>query len=301
MVKALYNEHDSIPQDAVGGGDSLVEQAADVEQTVRLARSHAPGRATNNTETAAIVANEPSLHLDSTGRDEIQPSTDTVDAGNSKPENAVLPSTSLEANDVGAPNESKATLDPEKREHLNAAIKQLKSAYDTAKRRWRIPSRRIERVQAALSQYTGTRNFHNYTVHQSYFDKSSQRHIKSFTANPSPILINGTEWLSLKVHGQSFMMHQIRKMVGMAALLVRCGAPASRVAESYANEKWSIPKVPGLGLLLERPVFDSYNTLQAAKHDREKLDFGKFEKEMEEFKRVHIYEKIFEDEARENT
>jgi len=27
-------------------------------------------------------------------------------------------------------------------------------------------------------------------------------------------MINDTEWLKLKVHGQSFMLHQIRKMVG---------------------------------------------------------------------------------------
>lgn len=28
-----------------------------------------------------------------------------------------------------------------------------------------------------------------------------------------PIMIQGTEWLSVKLHGQSFMLHQIRKMI----------------------------------------------------------------------------------------
>ena len=59
------------------------------------------------------------------------------------------------------------------------------------------------------------------------------------------------EWLSLKVHGQSFMMHQIRKMVGMVALLVRCGSDLSTLNDSFGQDKYSIPKVPGLGLLLE--------------------------------------------------
>jgi tRNA pseudouridine38-40 synthase len=107
--------------------------------------------------------------------------------------------------------------------------------------------------------------------------------------------------LSLKVHGQSFMMHQIRKMVGMVALTIRCGAPIERIVEAQGDQKISIPKVPGLGLLLERPVFDSYNEIQAVKHDKEKLDFGKYEKELEEFKQREIYQRIFAEEERDNT
>jgi tRNA pseudouridine38-40 synthase len=56
-----------------------------------------------------------------------------------------------------------------------------------------------------------------------------------------------------------------------------------------------------LGLLLERPVFDSYNDIQAVKHDKEKLDFGKYEKELEEFKQREIYQRIFAEEERDNT
>jgi tRNA pseudouridine38-40 synthase len=179
-------------------------------------------------------------------------------------------------------------------------IKKLRSAYVAAKRAYRIPPSRLKRIREALSLYEGTRNYHNYTVQKSFSDPSAKRVIKSFVVNLDPILINGTEWLSLKVHGQSFMMHQIRKMVGMIALIVRCGCDPKRIVESYGPEKLSIPKAPSLGLLLERPIFDSYN--KRAKHDlaKEPIDFDKYKKEMEEFKQREIYERMYRDEEKDN-
>ena len=192
-------------------------------------------------------------------------------------------------------------LEPSRKDVLQEATKRLKAAYEKAKRAYRVPKKRIERLQEALESYVGTQNYWNYTIQKTFRDPSAKRIIKSFVVNPNPIIINGTEWLSLKVHGQSFMMHQIRKMVGMATLLVRCGAPLSRINESYGSERWSIPKVPGLGLLLERPVFDTYNERQAKKFERETLDFSKYEKELEAFKQKEIYQRIFDEEARDNT
>jgi tRNA pseudouridine38-40 synthase len=180
---------------------------------------------------------------------------------------------------------------------LETAIKALKKAYMEAKRAYRISEARKNRVQEVLNLYLGTRNYHNYTVQKKFRDASAKRHIKSFKVGEKPIIINDTEWLSLKVHGQSFMMHQIRKMVGMAALVVRCGTNPKLIEESFGDVTVRIPKAPGLGLLLERPVFDSYNAKQAAQLGREKIDFGKYEKELEEFKQKEIYERIFREEA----
>lgn len=184
---------------------------------------------------------------------------------------------------------------------LRTAIKSLKDAYLQAKRKWRIPEARLKRVQQAFALYKGTHNFHNYTVRKSFKDPSAKRHILSFNVNPEPIIIGDTEWLSLKVHGQSFMMHQIRKMVGMAALVVRCGSDVQKVMdESFGEKLYSIPKAPALGLLLERPVFDNYNQKATGKFEREEISFDKYEKEMEEFKRREIYERIFGEEEKEN-
>lgn len=188
---------------------------------------------------------------------------------------------------------------PEKKA-LEATMKPLKKAYINARKAYRISPARIARLQEVLDQYIGTKNYHNYTTLKKFKDPSAKRHIKSFKTGEKPIIINGTEWLSLKVHGQSFMMHQIRKMVGMAALVVRCGCPTSRITESFEDVNLSIPRVPGLGLLLEQPVFDSYNTHQAERHGRENIDFSRYEQVINEFKQREIYERIFREEEEGN-
>ncbi|KAH7348694.1 pseudouridine synthase [Rhexocercosporidium sp. MPI-PUGE-AT-0058] len=198
--------------------------------------------------------------------------------------------------DVEMPDEpSKSVLSP-----VEATIKEIKAAYITAKKAYRISATRRDRVQEALNSYIGTRNFHNYTIQKSFSDPSAKRVIRSFKVGPDPIIINDTEWLSLKVHGQSFMMHQIRKMVAMVALLVRCGTSLSIMNDSYGAASISIPKAPGLGLLLERPVFDSYNQKAINEFKREKINFDKYQKEMDEFKQREIYDRIFREEERDH-
>ena len=180
---------------------------------------------------------------------------------------------------------------------LEIAIRLLKTAHIKAKKAHRIHPERLARVRSALSRYVGTHKYHNYTVDKSFKDPSAIRIIKTFTVSEKPIIINDTEWLSLKVHGQSFMMHQIRKMVSMVALIIRCGCHEGRLQDSWEANRISIPKAPSLGLLLERPVFDAYNE-RLEQFGRERIDFGRYEKEMEEFKQREIYERIFREEER---
>jgi tRNA pseudouridine38-40 synthase len=183
---------------------------------------------------------------------------------------------------------------------LDEAIRSLKASYLKAKQAYRISPSRLKRVTDIFGKYKGTYNFHNFTVRKSPNDPSAQRHIISFTVNQEPIIINDTEWISLKVHGQSFMMHQIRKMVGLATLMVRCGTAPERLGECLGEDLYSIPKAPGLGLLLERPVFNNYNEKSAKQHDRAPIDFSKFEQDIEEFKRREIYDRIFREENRDH-
>jgi len=73
-------------------------------------------------------------------------------------------------------------------------------------------------------------------------------------------MIQGTEWLSLKVHGQSFMLHQIRKMVGLVVMMVRTDTPVNLIAETFKANQINIPKAPSLGLLLERVRLTSFSS-----------------------------------------
>ncbi|KAL8894424.1 MAG: hypothetical protein Q9192_004331 [Flavoplaca navasiana] len=186
---------------------------------------------------------------------------------------------------------------------LETALKQLKRMIIARKKTYRIDPKRLARVQSVLNQYAGTHNFHNYTISKLPRDPSAKRVIKSFTVGPKPIIINETEWLSLKVHGQSFMMHQIRKMVTMAALIVRSGCPEERMNDTYGHEKLTVPKAPSLGLLLERPVFDTYNSKMRVEdvEGKGEVAFEKYENEIEEFKQREIYERIFMEEDAHDT
>ena len=183
---------------------------------------------------------------------------------------------------------------------LQEAVRTVKAAYLAAKLSYRVDPTRQERVRKALNKFNGTHNFHNYTVRKNPRDPSASRHMKSVTCADAPIELNGTEWLSIRIHGQSFMMHQIRKMVSMVALVVRCGTRLDRIKESlYAEHKLAIPKAPGVGLLLERPVFDNYNERMKfdTQTEREPVGFEKYEREMEDFKRKEIYTRVFSSEA----
>nr|POF17126.1 trna pseudouridine synthase 1 [Quercus suber] len=203
--------------------------------------------------------------------------TETADLQETAPsDGALLPATKSD------PRTSASQYSPEDVERLRrlrVATRLLRDAYISAKRRYRIPQKRVDRIQDALSRFVGTRNYHNFTIQKTFRDPSAQRHIKSFVVDPKPILIgegadeDKSEWLSLKVHGQSFMMHQIRKMVGMVTLLVCSWSGRSSTA---------ITRVPHV------------------KFDKPLLLFSNYEKEIEAFKQREIYQHIFREEEERN-
>ena len=198
------------------------------------------------------------------------------------------------------PDEDTATTDNNKEPTATElALRKLKAAHIAAKKAYRIHPTRLDRVRSSLSRFVGSYRFHNYTIERTFKNPSVFRLINSFKVGEQPIIIGDTEWLSLKVHGQSFMMHQIRKMVSMAALVVRCGCHEGRFQDTYEDQRFSIPKAPALGLLLERPIFDVYNE-KLEQLGRDRIDFSKYEKEMKDFKQREIYERIFREEEKGN-
>lgn len=174
-------------------------------------------------------------------------------------------------------------------------VKMLKRLILKMKREYRITPDRLARIREGMAMYLGTNNFWNYTVNKKFKDASAKRYIMQFEAL-DPILVEGTEWLRIRVHGQSFMMHQIRKMVGLVLMITRLGAPLDIITRSYWNQAMPIPKAPGIGLFLDRPLFNTYN-LRAPQHSRDPIDFDKYEDKIDEFKREHIYKTMYTEEA----
>lgn len=171
---------------------------------------------------------------------------------------------------------------------------------DDKKRSYRISKEKVEAIRGAFNVYIGTHNFHNFTVGKSFSERSANRFMKNITVD-EPKLIEGTEWLSIKIHGQSFMLHQIRKMVGLVVLVVRSMAPyAKLMPETFGYQRIHVPKAPGLGLLLEKPIFEVYNR-RAEKESREAVDFEPHREAIEKFKDEFIYTRIFQEEKNNNT
>ncbi|KAF5093833.1 hypothetical protein D0Z03_002271 [Geotrichum reessii] len=194
--------------------------------------------------------------------------------------------------------EDAADVDKPETEKLSVLFKKIRTIENAARRAFRIDEKRLEEIRTAFRVYEGGHNFHNFTIGKDFNDASAQRYMKSLTVS-EPFIINNTEWLSIKIHGQSFMLHQIRKMVAMVALVVRTGCPLDRITQAFNKPRINIPKAPSLGLLLEQPVYDAYNT-RLGGFGYEGISFDKYKEQVEAFKFKHIYDKIYSEEAKEN-
>ncbi|KAL5531441.1 hypothetical protein ACEPAG_4318 [Sanghuangporus baumii] len=173
------------------------------------------------------------------------------------------------------------------------------------KKAWRVSDEKIEVLREAAKRFEGTHNFHNFTVGRDPKDRSCFRYMKKIEVD-DPVVYGGTEWISVMLHGQSFMLHQ-RKMMCVLVTAVRTGTPSSIINTLYGKVLVTIPKMPSLGLLLENPIFDSYNKRVDAANEEKKLDpehydyrnaisFERHAEEMQKFKEEFIYNRMRENE-----
>lgn len=92
--------------------------------------------------------------------------------------------------------------------------------------------------------------------------KSHYRMMRSFTADdPRPLVPGGVPCLRLEVCGDSFMLHQIRHMVGAAVAVVRGVMPRELVELSLsAPGRVTLPRAPPHTLLLSGSQFSPFPT-----------------------------------------
>ena len=99
---------------------------------------------------------------------------------------------------------------------------------------FRLGDAGLARLNALLARFEGTHNFHNYTVRVKPDAPAARRYILSFAAAP-PAEAHGARLITLHVMGQSFMLHQIRKMVGTALAIMRGALPEEHLARALAS------------------------------------------------------------------
>ncbi|CAO1621695.1 unnamed protein product [Sympodiomycopsis kandeliae] len=192
------------------------------------------------------------------------------------------------------------------------------------KRSWRMSedpngAELLARVQRLFKTFLGTHNFHNYTVAKPFRDPSAKRTMRELEIS-DPFIVSGTEYLSVTLHGQSFMLHQIRKMIGLLVLVARSACPEKFLKETFNSVKIHVPKAPALGLLLNSPQFEGYNQ-KVGQHNnqlknqlksgkitdsewesllRSEISFKPYQSEMEEFRMKNIYQYQYETEEKED-
>ena len=165
---------------------------------------------------------------------------------------------------------------------------------------WRCGPDTIANVNEVFKHYLGVHYFHNYTSGKLPLEPSSQRYIMKFEAG-APFERNGLEWSVITVKGQSFMLHQIRKMIGLGVAIIRGHTSLATMEEAWGINRIDVPRAPGLGLLLDTVHFDKYNKRFAGDGMHEALDWVGQEDAVERFKEDFVFSDIMETEVAEKS
>ncbi|XP_039060039.1 tRNA pseudouridine synthase A-like [Hibiscus syriacus] len=156
-----------------------------------------------------------------------------------------------------------------------------------------------ERFNRILNHYVGSHNFHNFTTRMKAEDPAAHRYIVSFHAN-KVVTVEGIDFVKCEAVGQSFMLHQIRKMIGVAVAIMRNCTPESLIKTALRKAVHiNVPTAPEVGLYLDECIFSSYN--QKWKDTHEELSMKAYAEEAEEFKMKFIYSHISSTECEEGT
>ena len=149
---------------------------------------------------------------------------------------------------TGRQDVAKKPLSDEEVQKLQSSLKEYRST-----------SEQRELLQKALNEYVGTHPFHNFTKGLKPGEASANRYIISFDVQ-EPVVVDGVEWIPTQVVGQSFLLHQIRKMISMAIDVARETASVKVLKKALSkHESIRVGLAPAQGLFLEMSFFDGYN------------------------------------------
>jgi len=161
---------------------------------------------------------------------------------------------------------------------------------------WRSNKDTIDKVNEVLKGFLGSHYFHNFTSGKLPMEPSSQRYILEMEAG-QPFEREGLEWTVIKVKGQSFMLHQIRKMIGLTIAIVRGHTSLDTLEVTWGMDRLDVPRAPGLGLMLEEIHYDRYNSRFGSDGVHENLLWEKQKEEVETFKEDFILSDIAKSEV----
>jgi len=198
---------------------------------------------------------------------------------------------------MGATKNDRSLADPLSAEEVAQVAAQLKGI--------RVVEAQLNSLREALKCYEGTHSFHNFTRGVKATEARATRFIEYFRVEDPIVFDDGTEWIPTQVLGQSFLLHQIRKMVCMAIDVTRGAAPLETIPRALSKSSdIRISPAPAQGLYLDMSFYHGYNRRsQQSNPDLPDLDWtkeGSEEFEMwKEFRNGVVMKHVAEEEARE--
>jgi tRNA pseudouridine38-40 synthase len=114
----------------------------------------------------------------------------------------------------------------------------------------------LEKVNTTIGKFKGCRNYHNFTKKGDPNSKSMDRFILDIKAEyfkpeylePAP----KEDYIIIYLHGQSFLYHQIRKMIGSLLQLLQLDLGDAFLDTTFQKTPSKIWLAPSQGLLLDR-------------------------------------------------
>lgn len=167
---------------------------------------------------------------------------------------------------------------------------------------YRLPNDKFEQLNSLLKMFEGTKNFHNFTSRKEYADPSANRFIVSFACSQSFVdSTTNIEFAVIKVKGQSFMLHQIRKMIGLTLAIVRGLAKTETLIRAFTADRIDVPMAPGLGLVLDQTHYDRYNERYGTDGMHVALEWTDEEDKIQKFFEEFIFPTIVKTEMTEKS
>lgn len=142
-----------------------------------------------------------------------------------------------------------------------------------------------------LNPFIGNKNYHNFTKRKDASNKSAYRVIWEFSMS-DPFDVNGEPYVLWTIHGQSFMMNQIRKMIATVVSLSHELITIEELEHIFTLEKWCLPIFPGDGLFLDKVEYNGLVAKYRQSCPQWDFEFNECRPLIESWKKTVLYPAI---------
>lgn len=139
--------------------------------------------------------------------------------------------------------------------------------------------------------FVGRHNFHNYTSNVAARNPSAIRFITDFTFG-DPFTVDGEQFVLFYIRGNSFMLNQIRKMVGTVVAASHGIATKEEIEKSLLLGNCRIQVIPGDGLMLLQIEYEDHMNKLKKQTINNDVEFRAWRPAVEDWKQNVLFRHI---------